>query len=271
MKTHRIQTTVKGFIVGGTMLVPGVSGGSMAMILGIYDRLIAAVSSAASGKKDSLLFLLLFSAGGGLGILLFSKPLLHLIETYPVPTLYFFLGAVGGSIPMTLKQAEVKKFSWKVLLYIFLGIAAVSLFSLLPSDLFQPGPASGAGYLFLLLLTGFVAAIALVLPGISVSYLLLLMGLYDKTLLAVSQFHLSFLLPLAAGVLLGVISTTKTLEKAMKSYPHATYLVILGFVLGSMAELFPGLPTHPADLLWALGMSAAGFTSIHFLARREGI
>lgn len=96
MKNTPILTALKGIIIGGTMLVPGVSGGSMAMILGIYDRLITSVSSFTRRKKENLAFLIIFSLSGILGILLFASPLLRLIERYPMPMLYFFLGAVAA-------------------------------------------------------------------------------------------------------------------------------------------------------------------------------
>ena len=88
---HYFITFGKSLIVGSTMLVPGVSGGSMAMILGIYTKLIHAVSSFMKDKLHNAFFLSVFLAGSLLGIVSFSKPILHLIETYPMPMLYFFM------------------------------------------------------------------------------------------------------------------------------------------------------------------------------------
>ena len=99
---------------------------------------------------------------------------------------------------------------------------------------------------------------ALVLPGISVSYLLLVMGLYDKVILAVSQLYLPLLLPLGFGAVLGVVLTTRLLETAMKRYPRATYLTILGFLLGSAASVFPGIPSG-AELIVCPLLFLAGF------------
>lgn len=261
-------TLLKGTIVGGTMLVPGVSGGSMAMILGIYDKLVSSVSSFRRHKKESFFFLALFSLGGGLGMLLFAKPLLSLIETYPMPMLYFFLGAVAGGVPLILEQARVKRFSWEVPIYIMVGLLVVTLFSLLPTGAFQSEMETGVISFLLLMLAGFIAAVALVLPGISVSYLLLLMGLYDETMRAISEFHLPFLIPLGVGLILGIVLTTKILESAMTKYPQPTYLIILGFVLGSIAEIFPGIPGG-MELFLCLGMLAAGFFVIRMLSRKQ--
>ncbi len=268
MKNNPLITILKGMVVGGTMLVPGVSGGSMAIILGIYDRLVSSVSSFFKHKRKSLLFLGTFALGGGLGMLFFAKPLMGLIERFPMPMLYFFLGAVAGSIPLILRQAEIKKFTWRVPVYILLGVAVLFLLSLLPTGAFDSEMKAGAASFLFLMVAGFIAAVALVLPGISVSYLLLLMGLYDETMRAIGELYLPFLIPLGIGLLLGIILTTKLLEQVMTKYPQPTYLVILGFMLGSMTEVYPGLPSG-WEILLCIGTMAAGFFAIYFLSRNE--
>ena len=109
-----------------------------------------------------------------------------------------------------------------------------------------------------------MAAIALILPGISVSYLLLLLGIYDRTLNAISSLDIGYLIPLGAGLILGVIATTKVLEYAMKKYPQPTYLIILGFVVGSVAEVYPGLPN---GIEWVICIVTllAGFGIIRYI------
>lgn len=268
MKDNNLITMIKGMIVGGTMMVPGVSGGSMAMILGIYERLVTSVSSFRKDKRACFLFLALFSIGGGAGMIIFANPLLHLIESYPKPMLYFFLGAVAGGIPLIYKQAEVTQFSWKVPMYICVGLIIVLLFSALPTGASQSEMGAGVISFLLLVFAGFIAAVALVLPGISVSYLLLLMGLYDETMRAIGEFYLPFLVPLGIGLLLGIVMTTKILERAMKKYPQPTYLIILGFVLGSVVEVFPGLPGG-REFILCFVMSVVGYGIIRMISRKE--
>lgn len=253
----------KGFVVGGTMLVPGVSGGSMAMILGIYHKLITAVSSFMRHKKASICLLLCFCSGAVFGMVLFAKPILKLIEAFPVQTMYFFIGAVAGGIPMICREAKVHSISWKVPLYIVAGAAAVLALSFVPTASAN-SPADGAG-LLLLVLSGFLAAVALVLPGISVSYLLLLIGLYDETITAVSTLYLPFLVPILIGLAAGIILTTRLLETAMNRYPQPTYLIILGFILGSVLNIFPGVPSVNNFLICILTF-IAGFTGIYILS-----
>ncbi len=242
-KNSNLITTIKGLIIGGTMLVPGVSGGSMAMILGIYNRLVSSISSFNKNKKENILFLLFFVLGAGIGMILFAKPLLSLIEAYPKPVLFAILGIVAGGLPMIYKEANVINFSTKQTIYVLIGLFTVLGIGIIPTDLFTLSNISGFSHTVFLLITGFIAAIALVLPGISVSYLLLLMGLYDKTMNAISTLDLLFLIPMALGVIIGILMITRILEKAMSEHPQPTYLIIIGFVLGSMATAFPGRPT----------------------------
>ena len=96
---NNLNVMYKGLLIGSTMLVPGVSGGSMAMILGIYDRLISSVSSFTKNIKDNLRFLSLFVLSAGVGMILLAKPILSLLETYPKPMSCFFVGAAAGGIP----------------------------------------------------------------------------------------------------------------------------------------------------------------------------
>ena len=263
-----LMILIKGLIVGGTMLVPGVSGGSMAMILGVYNRLIFAISNFFKDIKGNTKVLLAFVAGGGVGILLFAKPLLALIETYPMPMLYFFIGAVAGGVPLMLKEARVKKFSFKIIVYIIIGFLIVILLNYLPLSGLETQSGFDLGVMIYLLIAGIIAAVALVLPGISVSYLLLMMGLYENTMRAISEFDLLFLLPLALGVILGIILTTKILDYFMTKYPEATYLIILGFILGSLLELFPGIPSGFEIILCIITMSL-GFLAIYFISLKE--
>ncbi len=262
-----IFVLLKGLFVGGSMLVPGVSGGSMAMILGIYDKLVAAVSTFFQSVKKNLLFLGLFCIGGGLGMVLFAKPLLRLIERFPMPTLYFFLGAVAGSIPMILKKAEVRQVKPLLFVYPLIGLACIFLLELLPVNLFQVEDGSGAAAYLLLGAAGFLTAIALVLPGISVSYMLLVLGMYDQTMKAISSLYFPYLIPLGVGLLAGTLLTTKLLDKAMTKHPQPTYLIIFGFLLASIADVFPGVPSG-WNWLFCLIAFAAGMTGIWFLSRK---
>ena len=239
-RKESLITMAKGLVVGGTMLVPGVSGGTMCILLGIYDQLIHAVSTFFQRKRDNFLLLFWFCLGSGLGMFLLSKPLFQLMEYFPRPAGFFFMGAVAGSIPLTFQKARVTKFTWHIPVFVFIGIMIVWGIEKLPTmDQIEGG---GLEQGFMLLVAGAVAAVALILPGISVSYLLLVLGLYAPTIQAIGRLDVLFLLPLGVGLLLGIVATTKLLEHLMQKYPLATYLIILGFVTASIPTIFPGVP-----------------------------
>lgn len=278
MKINTIYTIASGAWIGGTMTVPGVSGGSMAMILGVYDRLIGSVNGIfhKERRRESLLFLLKFLLGAVAGLFLFSRLITFLLENEACafPTRFFFLGAVVGGAPMIFRSAGVKRVSAAVFLYLIIGIAAALLISLIPSGLFEIG---GEGFLSVLLgiliqlVGGLVIAVALVLPGISVSQMLLVLGIYEPLTEAVSSLDFMALLsfiPLVIGTLAGIFLTTGILERAMGRHPMGTYLLIFGFILGSLPELFPGLPAGweiPLCILTA----AAGFCAIFWISKKE--
>lgn len=269
MKEHLI-TILKGFVIGGTMLVPGVSGGSMAMILGIYDRLISSVSSFFKNVKRNLLFLVLFVAAALGGILLCAKPLDALTDRYPKMVLFFFIGAIAGGAPMMVRKAQIRKFDWRIPVYPLIGCLMVFLISLIPEGLFST---SGSGFFhaFMLLIAGLIVAVALILPGISTSHMLLTLGLYSgilKILDARDIGGILSLLPLIIGILAGIILCTRLLENLLNHHPTASYLVVFGFLIGSVVDVFPGFPTG-WEIPICLLLFAAGFTAIYFLSKFE--
>ena len=262
---YAAAAAAKGAVVGGTMLIPGVSGGTTAIILGIYDQLVRAVSGFRAHKRESLRLLFWFCLGACGGILLLARPLLGLLEQFPLPTGCFFLGAVAGSVPAVYRKSRIQRFQWRVPVYVLLGAALVLALNRLPVPAHEAA-AGGAGGFLLLLLAGALSAAALVLPGISVSYLLLLLGLYDGTMTAIARLDLAFLFPLALGLLAGIFLFTRALDLLMTRYPRATYLVILGFMLASLPTLLPGLP-GAAEWLPCLLSLLAGFLLIHQVSR----
>jgi len=266
-KRNRFEIVYKGMLIGSTMLIPGVSGGSMAIILGIYDRLVAAVSSFTKNIKENITFLLVFVLSAGVGMFLLAKPILVLWEMYPKAMGFFFMGAVAGGVPAIYKEAGIEKIKWKDLAYVLLGLLLVAAMSLAGTEEVR-GAAGGQLSAMYLFLTGILTAAALVLPGISVSFLLLFLGLYNELMRAISELDIMFLLPIGLGILLGVVLVTKALETAMRKYPRVTYLTILGFVIGSLAEVFPGIPSG-YEWIWCASVAVSGFYFIVTLSGAE--
>lgn len=264
-----LKTTLKGLVVGATMLVPGVSGGTTAIILGIYDRLVQSVANLRKHFKDNLLFLMLFAMGGGLGILLLAKPLEAIINAHELPMMFFFMGVVLAGIPIMLREAKVKKFEPKLIVYVAIGVALIAGMSILKAGDDTSVMSLSLYSVSMLFVAGFIAAIALVLPGISFSYFMLLLGLYEDMLFAIKELYLPFLIPLGVGLVAGILITTKILGGLMEKHPTPTYMIILGFMLGSLVEVYPGTPQG-----WEIAICAValllGIGLIWLLGRLEG-
>lgn len=264
-----LTTFLQGLWVGGTMTVPGVSGGSMAIVIGCYDQLIAAVSHIFKQPKASLAFLLTFGAGASLGIVTIAKLMSDiLLAHFDMATRWFFVGAVIGGLPLVWRESNIARFHWRHALFLCLGLALVFLAARLPDGLFSLG-AGGLSGLILQIAGGFVVALALVLPGVSTSQTLLMLGLYEDLAHRLSNLDFLPLLPFALSLLAATFLVSRTLERLLARHPQATYLTILGFVIGSIADLFPGLPSNSRALAIATAATALGFALIFGLSRLE--
>ncbi len=244
MKMKNILSTVlKGLWIGGTLTVPGVSGGSMAMILGIYDRLIESVGAflhRGGDKKKAFFFLLEAGCAGIVGFVLFSGLVSMLMERFPLELCFFFAGAVAGGIPIILKSAEIHRPKAFDLVFVLLGIAAVFGISKIPQGLFSIPLTLSVGGILLQLLCGILVAIGFVLPGVSLSQMLYVLGIYEELMNHVSKLNILPLIPLGIGAVIGVLLTAYAVEQLLKRFPRTTYLVIFGFMLGSLPEIFSG-------------------------------
>ncbi|MDN5377755.1 MAG: putative rane protein [Clostridiales bacterium] len=271
-KRTALFNAIKGLIVGSSMLIPGVSGGTMALILGIYKDLIHAINNFFKDFKRSFFLLAEFCIGAGLGFLLFARLLDYAMQKFELPLMYFFIGAILGGIPLLIKQSGVKKGDLKGLAgcgtALLLGAAIVLSLGFIPENIFAFGGGFSIKSVLMQLLTGIIIAVALILPGISTSHMLLILGMYQTMLKALENpmGNLVFLGSLAVSTVIGVFLTTNLLEKAMNKFPQVTYFAIIGFVAGSVIDVFPGFPLGweiPVCIL-TLG---AGYAAINFMSK----
>lgn len=276
MKNNPIYTIGCGAWIGGTMTVPGVSGGSMAMILGIYDRLIGSVNGVfkKDKRKESLIFLAFFMVGAVAGLVLFSKLISEALEHFPLPTSFFFLGAVAGAIPMIFRAAEIKKFKPSVIYLPLIGAIVALSIAMIPEGLLEIRNDTVFDLLMSILIQlvgGVFIAIAIVLPGVSFSQVLLVLGLHEPITSALGNLDIGALMgfiPLAVGTAAGIFLVTHFIEIALSKHPRESYLIIFGFILGSLPDLFPGLPTG-WNIPFCFFTAVAGFLAIFFLSQRE--
>lgn len=264
-----ITNVLKGLWVGSTMTVPGVSGGTMAVVVGIYEDLIRAINGLKKEPKAHIIFLLQFAIGAVAGFLVFAKMITALLENTSTSSLtkLFFCGVVVGGIPLLVQKSEMEKIEGKHIVCLVVGAAVVLAMTMLPTGLFAVG--SGVTFWILQFVAGVIIAIALILPGISVTHILYIMGLYEVVLRKVYELEFLSLVPLAIGVFVGTFMTTDLLEKGMNRYPQEVYMAIVGFVAGSLIQLIPrGSVEMPVA---GIGITVLGFVVMYALTRKAGM
>lgn len=258
----------KGIVVGIATLVPGVSGGTMAVILGIYDDLIHSISSFFKDWKKNLIFLMQVGLGGLLGIGLFSKILETALNTYPSIMRFFFIGVIFGGVPVLYKKSTEGKKDIKDILFLIIGFIIVLVMSIEPTATTTLATEKGIMSMIFLFIAGIIIAIALILPGISASFMLLTLGLYNIFLNAINTKNIAFLIPIGLGIVLGTLGTARTIENLLKKQPRKTYMLILGFVLGSLIPVFPGIP-QGLTIVPSVMALIVGFLLINWISKKE--
>ena len=260
---NMVQLLFIGIAIGMANVIPGVSGSTMAVVFNIYDRFVNAITVNIKKLIENRRFVIPVVGGMALGVLLFSKLITVLYENFPVQTDYFFTGLIIGSIPMLFsfmtKKQDGQKFTAKktisVVICALAGFAVLIGFGLLGSDVDTAKEISKSlpQWTFPLALhifaAGFVGAIAMIIPGISGSLLMLIMGVYPIVMKSIpalfvpSQTLQAFflLLPNGIGVLAGLLCGAWIVKTFLRIAPNQTYAVIFGLIAGSAIQIFPGI------------------------------
>ena len=262
-----IKNFFKGVAISISQLVPGVSGGTIAMILGIYDKLLHAVNNILKDFKNQYKLLLQVGIGAIVGIFLFSNIVKTLFDNFPIPIGYLFIGVILGGAPLMFKKATVKAFNKKNILFLVLGIIIVLMMGTPNNDASSIITSLSILNFIWLFVGGIVVAAALILPGISGSFMLFVLGLYNTVITAVSQFNIPILIPIALGGIFGTLLSARIIESLLIKYPEQTYILIFGFILGSVFSVFPGIDGLNSVIGVFLGL--VGFIFTYYISRNE--
>lgn len=240
----KIFLFLKGFAMGSADVVPGVSGGTIAFITGIYDELIATISQfnlsllklllkgnfKTFWTQANLQFLLILFAGIFTSIFSLAGLISFLLKNHPAPLWAFFFGLVAASIIYIGKK--IAKWDLKVIVSFSFGAAIAFIITTLPPLKME------SGYLFVFI-SGAIAVCAMILPGISGSFILLLLGSYSTIIFAVKQKDLVVLSLFASGCVVGLLLFSKLLKWLFNNYERIVIALLTGFLLGSLNKLWP--------------------------------
>lgn len=287
---------LKGMAMGAANVIPGISGGTMAFITGIYGRLVSALKNIdlAAGKllfagkwkafawQIDLKFLFFLFLGVGISILSVAKTLTWAFDEHEVLTLAFFFGLILSSILGVGRQ--IGEVTPSVIVSFFIGCSMVVGIAFLP-------PVETNSSMFYVFLCGMVAVCSMMLPGLSGAYLLLLMGNYTLVLTAVSSFNFNILLPLMIGITLGLVLFSRLINWLFDHFKSVTIALLTGFTAGSLLIIWPWknrvytikdahsktteeyewfFPELNVQFLLALSLFILGFLMVWFIDRKGG-
>lgn len=247
MLKEKLLDFLKGIIIGIANIMPGFSGGIMAVSFNVYDRIISAVSNFFSKPLKIIKDVWALALGGVLGIVLAILGISFFLDKFPIPTVMLFIGLIVGSIPTIFEKVKAKKYSVSQIIAFFAGIVFIVSVPLFAKERVLLVQEIDLGLVITLFFLGIVAAATMVIPGVSGSLILLAFGYYiyivalvkdflkaiiffDKATLASNVFPI---LALAAGILIGVVLLAKLVEKLLKKRPKQVYSAILGMVCAS--------------------------------------
>jgi len=295
---------LRGMLMGAADIVPGVSGGTMAFITGIYDTLIDSIRAfdlaclrlvlrgqiKAAWRHVNGQFLLALALGIATSIVSLARVISWLLENHPVPLWAFFFGLILASALVLLRQ--VGKWTAARIVCLLVGAVIALTIALSPVVNMDIGMAG-------VFISGFVAICAMILPGISGSFILVLLGMYATVLGAVKSLDLAFIAVLGAGAVAGLLCFSRLLHWLLHHFHHATMALLTGFLFGSLAVVWPWkrvlewvvdrhgdlkpaqqIPVSPAEyltvsgqdpqLLLCIAMMFAGFLAVWIIDTRWG-
>ena len=277
-----IKLFFKGVFMGIADAMPGVSGGTIALLVGIYEELIKSISELnislfselkkngfkSFWKKLNGNFLLVLSLGIGISLISFVKISANLLENFPLFIWSFFLGLIFATIYVIYKLIN----NWSV----------VSLFFLVTSILFSLFLSSFSIYetteisLLFVLFSGIIASSAMILPGISGSLILVILGVYAYLIKSIDNLEFIVIFTFILGAIIGLLGFSRILKYLFKNHRNVTYTIMLGLVIGSIEKVWPwnksfSVELSNLDLLLSVSLAILGFIIVFLLEKTKNI
>ena len=236
---------IKGFFIGLANIIPGVSGGTLALTLGIYEKLIGCISHFFKNLKENIKFILPIGIGAVIAILSLSHLISFCLDNYVLPTILFFIGAILGGLPMLIKKVNGHKITISNIIIFLITSGIIILLLFLNSETEVSFQNMNIIDYLLLFVVGVVASATMVIPGVSGSAVLMTIGYYKPILNIVKNLtdfsslgsNLAILIPFGLGVLVGILLIAKVLEFLFKNFEVKTYYGVLGFIVASIIAI----------------------------------
>ncbi len=243
---------LKGILIGSGAILPGISSGVLCIIFGIYEKLLDSIIHFFKDIKKNIKFLLPIVIGVAIGVLIFSNFLNYFFINFPIQTKSIFIGLILGSIPSLIKESNKKTefkpiYLFYTLFAFFFGVFLVILENYIPNS------ETNSTFSFLYLaISGFIMSVGIVVPGISSTVILMLMGVYNTYLSSISTLYFPVLIPMGIGLILGCLIFMKLTDFLLNNFYEKTFYSIIGFSLGSILVLMPNISFGLTSIIFLL-------------------
>lgn len=274
---EKIKLIVYGFIVGLGNIIPGVSGGALAILLGIYEKMLNAVNTIFKQFKKNFSFLFFLGIGIALAILVGSVGVKAALDNYKIATTLLFIGLIAGGIPSIYKKIDGKISFVNILIFAVIFVL-MTILTFVNGTIVTIDTPTFIDYIKLFVV-GIIASATMIIPGISGSMVLMAIGYYDLILGCVANitnfsllgYHIQILLPFGLGIVAGILSLAKLVEFLLKKYEVKTYFAIFGFIVSSfVGTIYLNITTFDfGQLIVGIVLMVLGFILTYKLSKYE--
>lgn len=245
---EKLSLILKGIVLGTSFILPGVSGGVLSVVMGIYDKLIEAVShfyESWANFKKYFNFLFFLGVGGIISVLILTNVIEFALNKIPVITILLFVGLIVGGVPQLFNKIK-NEVSFGNILLMFIGIGLLVIMSFTTGGAGNQVIDTSLISMIKMFGIGVLSSATIVIPGVSGSFLLMVIGYYEPLLRIVNEItsftnlynNIIVMIPLGIGLVVGAILIARVIDFCLKKYPVKTYYVIIGFVIASIIEVF---------------------------------
>ncbi len=237
-----------GFCLGISVFAPGISGSIMAIIMGIYDKLLDIISNPFKDFKKNIKFLFPLGIGALISLVLFILVFSYLFETYEKMVFMLFIGLIVGNLPMVYKEAQKSQFKWYYILGAIGAFAVAFIVGIMSEGNGAAQVVSENTNLIHLALSGFFAGFSSLIPGMSVSMILIVMGVYDFLIVAAKTINLVVIAVVGISFVLSIVLSSKLIKYIFSNFSGMAHYMVMGFLIGSVADIFFTLPEGGSNL-----------------------
>lgn len=237
-----------GFCLGISVFAPGISGSIMAIIMGIYEKLIDIASNPFKNLKQTIKFLFPMGIGAVISLALFILFFSYLFEAYEKAVYMLFIGLIAGNLPMIYKETKKSEFKWYHLLGAIIALFTAFIIGVMSENADTAQSITAGNNLIYLAISGAVGGFASLIPGMSVSMILIVMGVYDTLIASAKSLDIAVIATVGIAFVVAMVLSSRLIKFIFEKFSGLAHFMVLGFLVGSIGGIFCSLPANGSNV-----------------------